>query len=305
MTQTLLSDIGGTNIRFGLLDKGKLHHMVVYPHETGLTMAKAIKKYLTETGAKPDMFVVGAAGVLQPKGVIHLTNRKFTINMPALCRTFKFSRAVLSNDMTFHALSLIDLPDTKKACVVFVGTGIGVAYIQDGIVIPTEEGHTPIDDPDIQEQNLGATCWEDIISGPAFLKIYRQLMGPHKPVLQSREVSFLAQQNKDPQAIQTYQIIAKCLARFCIYIAKTQKVSSFFFGGQAVEILRLPIGEETFFQTLGKWADILGIRTMRPGVPSAMQGLMSIANEVRKTGKTIHVLPESIYIYHGSHTSRE
>ena len=298
MTQTLLSDIGGTNIRFGLLEKGKFHRLILYPHEKGLSMEKAVRRYLTETKAKPDMFVAGAAGVLEKQGVIHLTNRRFKVDMPALCRKFGFQIGVLSNDMTFHALSQIQLPDTKRACVVFVGTGIGVAYIHDKVVIPSEDGHLPLARPSAAEKAIQAKSWEDVISGPAFLKIYRSLKGDLRPVLQSREVSFLAHQTRDPQAIQTYQIIAKCMAKFCIHIARRKKVSSFFLGGQAVEILRLPIGQETFFQALGKWADVLGIRIMRPGEPTAMQGLSLIAEEVRKTGKTAHVKAGAIAVCH-------
>lgn len=297
MTQTLLSDIGGTNIRFGLLEKGRFHRLILYPHEKGFSMEKAVRRYLAETKAKPDMFVAGAAGVLEKNGIIHLTNRRFKVDMPALCRKFGIQTGILSNDMTFHALSQIQLPDTKRACVVFVGTGIGVAYIRDKVVHPSEDGHLALIGPSSAEKAIQAKSWEDVISGPAFLKIYRSLKGDLRPVLQSREVSFLAHQVRDPQAIQTYQIIARCMARFCIRIAKIHKVSSFFLGGQAVEILRLPIGQETFFETLGKWADVLGIRIMRPGEPTAMQGLSLIADEVRKTGKTVHVQPGAISIF--------
>ena len=300
MTQTLLADIGGTNIRFGLLEKGQFHHLILYPHEKGLTLTKAITRYLSEIKAKPDMFVAGAAGELQHNGIIRLTNRRFTVNMPAICRHFGFRSGILANDMVFHALSQLDLPDTGRACVIFVGTGMGVAYLKKGVVFPTEDSHTPLIRPTAAEKAVGATCWEDIISGPAFLKIYRSLKGTHRPVLQSREVSYLAHQDREPQAVETYRIIAKALARFCIHIARTKKVSSFLLGGQAVEVLRLPIGEETFFQTLGKWGDVLGIRTMRPGEPSAMQGLSLIAAEVRQTGMTRHLSQGSGYIYRRS-----
>ncbi|MBQ7413564.1 MAG: ROK family protein [Alphaproteobacteria bacterium] len=299
METTLLADIGGTNIRFGLLRKGQVTHLSVYPHDLGLSAEEAVRQYLSKTRSHPDCFVAGAAGILEKSGQIMLTNRDFVFNLPALCQTFEFKQGLLSNDMSFHALAMADKPDTKRACVIFVGTGLGVAYIYDGLVHPTEDGHRKIYRPNQEEKALNAMVWEDIISGPAFLKIYRAMEGTYKPVMQSREVSYLAHNVKDKNAILTYQIIARTLAKFCAHTAQTKKVSVFYLGGQAVEILRLPIGQETFFQGLGKWADVLGIRIIRPSEQSAMTGLSMVAEELRQTGTTTRLAPKSFYVWRG------
>jgi len=103
MASTLLADIGGTNIRFALLNRGKIEKLTVYPHEKGLTAEKAVARYLSDTGNKPTRFIAGAAGILTDDGRISLTNRRFSINMPRLCRTFGFKKGLLANDMIFHA----------------------------------------------------------------------------------------------------------------------------------------------------------------------------------------------------------
>ena len=296
MTSILLADIGGTNIRFGLLQKGKIEKKVVYPHEKGLTPAKAITRYLTETKSKPGAFIVGAAGPLLTGGCINLTNRSFNLNMPKICRQFGFKKGLIANDMVFHALGVSDQPDTKRACVIFVGTGMGVSYLYDGIAHTTEIGHERLLRPRKEEKMLNAKVWEDIISGPAFLNIYRNLEGTYKPVMQSREVSYLAHNVRDKNAVLTYKIIARCLARLCVHIAQTQKVLVFFLGGQLLEILRLPVGENTFFEGLGKWADIMGIRIIRPNDQTAMKGLKMVADDLEQTGTTHRIRDDEFFV---------
>ena len=295
MRTTLLADIGGTNIRFALLKNGVVEKLLMYPHEKSFTAEKAIRQYLHAVKAKPSTFVVGGAGPLQPNGKISLTNRRFVLNLPKLCKTFGFNRALIANDMAFHGVGVLDLPDTQKACVIFVGTGMGVSFIQDGVVFSTEMGSEPILRPQKEEKAINAKIWEDVISGPAFLKIYKSLKGNYKPVMQSREVSYLAHNVHDPYAIKTYEIIAKCLARLCLYIVKTYKVSVFYMGGQLVEILRLPIGQDVFFDSFGKVADALGIRIIRPSDQTAMKGLKIIADDLAQTGTTKRINPNDFY----------
>ena len=302
MASTLVADIGGTNIRFAIIDKGKLGSFRLYPHEHALTAEHAIKQYLLETRLKPNSLIVGAAGVLLPNGKIQLTNRRFMIDMPKLCRKFGFQTGLLTNDMVLHALGVADLPDTNNACVVYVGTGMGCAYIKGGIVYPSEDGHLTIPKVDSAAQAVGATVWEDMISGPAFLKIYRSLSGPQKPVVQSREVSYLAHHGRDENAIETYRIIARYLSRFCQQIATQKKVSVFYLGGKIMEVLRTTDAQDIFFNNLGKLADIVSFRQIRPEMHSAMTGLKLLEKDLRKTGTTNRVSSSDFYIYHAKKT---
>jgi len=297
MTSTLVADIGGTNIRFAIIKEGETSLYKLYPHERLLTAERAIEQYLVTTHSKPDSLIIGAAGPLQRNGKIRLTNRRFTIDMPKLCRKFKFRTGLLTNDMVLHALGVADLPDTNNACVVYVGTGIGCAYIKNGVVKPSEDGHLMMPKLGPSAQAIGATVWEDMISGPAFLKIYRSLSGPQKPVAQSREVSYLAHHGRDKNAIETYQIIARYLSRFCQQIATQKKISVFYLGGKILEVLRTSDAQEVFFNRLGKLADVISFRQIRPEMHSAMTGLKLLEQDLRTTGATTRITPGDFYIY--------
>ena len=297
INSTLVADIGGTNIRFALIKKSGIGSFKLYPHERGLTAERAIRMYLAETRAKPTRLIIGAAGALQPAGKIRLTNRNFVLNLPKLCHTFGFTQGLLTNDMVLHALGVAHLPDTDNACVIYVGTGIGCAYIKKGVVQPSEDGHLPIPDPDEDERSVGATVWEDVISGPAFLKIYRSLSQPLKPVIQSREVSYLAHNQKDPKALLTYRIIAKSLGRFCKKIAREKKVTVFYLGGKIMEVLRQPAAQEVFFNVLGKLSDVISFRQIRPDEHSAMTGLKVLNQDLCDMGTTPHITAGDFYLY--------
>lgn len=297
MAITLVADIGGTNIRFGLLKRSGISCFKLYPHEPTLTLERAIRRYFGEFGVQADSFVVGAAGELGLKGKIHLTNRKFVVDLPKICKTFGFKKGLLTNDMVLHALGVVDLPDTNNACVTYVGTGLGCAYIKEGVVRPTEDGHDKIVNPSSAEKKLKAISWEDIISGPAFLKIYKSLAGDKKPVLQSREVSYLAHNGQDEQAEKTYEIMADCLARFCLYIIQKEKVNVFYLGGKILEIMRLKSAQDVFFEKLGRFADIVSIRLIRPDKYSSMEGLKVLALDLQKKGTTRRVDADCFYVY--------
>jgi glucokinase len=297
MAITLVADIGGTNIRFGLLKRSGISQFKLYPHEPTLTLERAIRRYQGELGIHADSFVVGAAGELEQSGKIHLTNRKFVIDLPKICKTFGFEKGLLTNDMVLHALGIIHLPDTNNACVIYIGTGLGCSYIKNGIVRPSEDGHNRIVNPSSIEKKLKAKIWEDIISGPSFLNIYKQLSGDAKPVLQSREVSYLAHNAQDENAKKTYEIIANCLGKFCHHTIQKEKVSVIYLGGKILEVMRLASAQDIFFNRLGKLSDVTSIRLIKPDMHSAVTGLKLLANDLKKTGTTKRIENGYFYIY--------
>ena len=163
MTQTLLADIGGTYTRFWLLKKGNIIQTKVYFHKPFMPMKKAISAFLQETKSSPKQFIAGAAGKLIRTGKIKLTNRRLVVNMPDLCKTFGFRQGVLLNDMIPHTASVLDKPDTKNACVIVIGTGLGCAYIKNHVVFASEAGHEAIQKLTPEQKKLSATEWEDIM----------------------------------------------------------------------------------------------------------------------------------------------
>ena len=79
MAITLIADIGGTNIRFGLLKRNAISNFKLYPHEPTLTLERAIRRYFGEFGIKADSLVIGAAGELSQKGKISLIEKYILI----------------------------------------------------------------------------------------------------------------------------------------------------------------------------------------------------------------------------------
>ncbi len=295
MTQTLLADIGGTYTRFWLLKKDDIVQAKVYFHKPFMSMKKLVETFLTETNSHPQQFIAGAAGKLIKTGRIKLTNRRLVINMPDLCKLFGFQTGLLVNDMIPHTVSVLDKPDTKNACVIVIGTGLGCGYIKNHTVIASEAGHLPITKPTAEQKRLSAIEWEDIISGPAFLRIYQYLSD--KPVTRSREVSFLAHNYKDKNALMTYRIMAQSLAQFCLTIHKTENIPVFYLGGLAVELIRSEKTRNIFFDTLGKTADILSIRIIKQADESALTGLKMLATELNKNGQITCIHPTDFYLY--------
>lgn len=295
MKQALLADIGGTYTRLWLLNDGQVVEMRTYAHKTRTPIKSSIHTFLTETKARPIMFVAGAAGQLDPAGKIKLTNGKLMVNMPRLCQTFGFKIGLLANDMVFHTASILGQPDSKNACVIVIGTGLGCAYIRDGRITATEAGHTPIPRRSEVIKSLDGHIWEDIVSGPAFLRIYHSLSD--KPVTRSRDVSFLAHNYNDRTALMTYKIMAQTLAHFCLTVYKKHNIPVFYLGGLAIELIRSERTRQVFFDTLGRMADVLSIRIIRPTDESALTGLKIIAQELTENGTTNMIRGEDFYLY--------
>lgn len=296
MAKILAADIGGTYIRFWTIKNKKIQNLQIVLQNKKTPIEKAIQICLETVDFEPDCFIAGAAGPLQEKGVISLTNRDLTIDMPKICKKFGFKYGILANDIVFHAMSVIDKPDTDNACVVMIGTGCGCAYIKGKEIQASEDGHLQIEHPEKEVKKMKLKTWENALSGPSFLKIYRLLNKSGKPVAQSREVSFLAHNSKDKTALETYKIIAKTLADFCLTIAEKKKIPVFYLGGLATELMRSRETQEVFFESLGKKADILSFRLIKQSDQPAMNGLKKVAEEVIKTGKISQIRPADIYI---------
>lgn len=295
MTQTLLADIGGTYARFWTWENGQARSPEVYFQDLSMPMEQLIQLYLDKTGICPTTFIAGAAGCLRPKGILHLTNRDLIVDMPQLCRHFGFEQGVLANDMVFHAISVQNIPDSTNACVVVIGTGMGCSYIRDNQIQASEDGHARMTFSCPELGDMTAQCWEDLLSGPAFLRLYQHLDSTHKPVMQSREVSFLAHNTHDKNALLTYRIMAQALAAFCLKTATEKNVPVFYLGGLSVELLRSKQTLQIFFDALGKFADILSIRIIKPSDQSALVGLETVAKTIEAKQKITCIRPKDFY----------
>jgi glucokinase len=201
MDRTFLADIGGTNARFALLDRGvigPIEHAKVSEYPTA---TDAIAAFLAPHAAAGSV----GAGILGVAGPIEndrgtLTNSPWTVDAGNLQRAFGFKSVHLLNDFeslawSLPALGSSDLFSLGKQCsttgapmlVVGPGTGFGASclVVQGGVTfaIVTEAGHATLPATSEREehvishlrQRFGHVSIERVLSGPGLENLYEAL----------------------------------------------------------------------------------------------------------------------------------
>lgn len=237
-------DLGATNVRVGLFDpQGRTLEMQEKPldahkgPETGIRLTiELIEQVLSARPAAPLQGIgVGATGPVDPvHGTIQnpytLPSWQFVPFTAPLSQHFGVP-VVLENDADVAALGEYWQgagKGVKRLYAVTVGTGIGVAYIQDGHIFRGFNGAHPegghhIVDPSGPECYCGAFgCWESLASGEALSEYARQQAGSRPEWMRELGVetvdeingALVAQSARrgDALAIQVMQREAKYLA---------------------------------------------------------------------------------------------
>jgi len=164
----LAADVGGTHVRFALVDVAADEPVVPgstmrYRADDFAGFAETVQRYLDETGARPARAVVAAAGP-RADGDVRLTNRPWTIARGELKARFGFESVALINDFAAMGLCIpllrtddlcdigapprnaLDPARSQSFAIIGPGTGLGVGalLIRDGrmIALETEGGHT-------------------------------------------------------------------------------------------------------------------------------------------------------------------
>lgn len=166
----LISDIGGTNVRFGIYQEGQTEIVNFdgkYKCNEFQSFEEAVLFYLKEKHTKPTLCVIGAAGNIDEyAGEVLSTNTPWKANISKLkakCPFFKHIRLV--NDFAlqgwalsemnssqfrqmFHTPAPIDLTN-EKIVVIGPGTGLGTCLImqnekKEQAIYTSEAGHSTI-----------------------------------------------------------------------------------------------------------------------------------------------------------------
>lgn len=143
----LVGDVGGTNVRLGLVDRDADGKMIltqfskVRGDDVG-TLEGAIEQYLAETHFKPSHVCIAVAGPISD-GSVTMTNRNWTLSEGTLAKRFGFDNVRLYNDFTAMARSIPELTPNdfqeilpgkrvagKPILVAGPGTGFGTATIE-------------------------------------------------------------------------------------------------------------------------------------------------------------------------------
>lgn len=215
MSNILLLDIGGTNIRYAYANKNSSE--IFDSNKENLDSLKGFDNLLNDllkNGSIKSM-VVSVAGPMI-NGSISMTNRDFKINADDLKKEHNLDNCFLLNDWESIGYSLSSTkseninfikkgkPFNKNSLFIGPGTGLGGALVIDNdFVLPTEIGNTTmlterfLKNFSIKDDSSYVTL-EDVLSGTAISSIYKTISGKD---ISAEEVVKLFEAH-DPIAIQ-------------------------------------------------------------------------------------------------------
>ncbi len=238
----LLSDIGGTNVRFALakapglpLEHGP--HLKTADHPT---LEAAIAASRASFSAVPRSMIACAAGPIDGRKV-KMTNAAWTIDGAVVAAAVKLDQGLLLNDFEAQALSLAALPtastqwigDARESMgpqlVLGPGTGLGVSLLlnigQKYVALPSEAGHIDFGATNLQEATIWSkiagppfrTTAEALLSGPGMLRLhFARLAALGKEIPSLDEVSLVSEAHAHPQGEEagTLRLFWDLIARF-------------------------------------------------------------------------------------------
>ncbi|MCB2107662.1 MAG: ROK family protein [Rhodobacteraceae bacterium] len=191
----MLVDIGGTNTRIAYLRSGRIGRVSRHPTKSLANAAATLRKIAADDGYRVAGVAMAAAGPVAGNRV-RLTNVDVSVDARTVRRALRAKWAVLVNDMTATARAVPELrpvdlrtlhtgrgdPDAVRV-VVAPGTGLGIGAVKrvhgKWCVIDGEGGHAA--GPGANHIGTGRTgadqtntSWEDLLSGPGLLRMYRR-----------------------------------------------------------------------------------------------------------------------------------
>ena len=191
MSEVLLVDIGGTNMRYAYSKLGStdIHESKRMSLENLDNFNEIIESLINHKNYSVKHAVFSIAG---PKisNTIKMTNRSFSANSDSIKEKFLLEQCHLLNDWESIGYSLTSTPENdikylkqgvsfnSNTLVLGPGTGLGAAFSNNGVVLPTEIGNTTNWIPALLKNfniiNDGTfLILEDIISGTGISKLYQ------------------------------------------------------------------------------------------------------------------------------------
>ena len=221
MSAALVADIGGTNVRFALLDHGAkvIRDLTSFPCANFASITDAVEYYLQ--GQTIDRAAFAVAGPISGDDA-HLTNSSWSFSIDAAKHRLALSRLVVVNDFAATALAVPFLEtndllpiggdavgrNSAPIGVIGPGTGLGVSALiplPNGgyMALEAEGGHVTMPAANDREaevlaylrQEHGHVSAERVVSGPGLVNVYRtlrQLSGRTLPDLSPDQIASLA-----------------------------------------------------------------------------------------------------------------
>jgi glucokinase len=223
----LVSDVGGTNVRFARAAAGNLFAYRAHPVSRFPSFAAALRAYLDETGGAHGCLgaAIGAAGPVNA-GKVSLTNLAWDISeaevssvLGAPCKLLNDVEAVAFSvpGISAAGFAAIGTPSPNlsalhRILVANIGTGFGAATLirSDGgwVSCPSEAGHMSLAFPDWEDPSLARLfpSVEHVLSGRGLANLYAGL-SKSSMVLAPNEV--LNRPGPDPHADATLLLLTK------------------------------------------------------------------------------------------------
>lgn len=229
----LIGDIGGTKVLLALVDeRGAIRQPCRLEAAEFASFEDLLAAYLRDVDAPIDGGCLAVAGPVAGDGrSAKVTNLPWTIDCAALETRFGMGRLWLINDFAAVAYGVTQLkpaqtiqlqagePDERGVRLVLgAGTGLGMAILVDGRILPSEGGHVGFAPADALQWQVwqalraerGRVTAESVISGPGLANIHRILAGE---LLHPAEVVARARQN-DAAARRSLEVFFSAYGAF-------------------------------------------------------------------------------------------
>ncbi len=250
----LTADIGGTNARFGVVNRDlktssrpRITEQRIYPCSSFDSIDVAMETYRNDIGMPlPEIVCMAVAGPVK-NNIVHMTNRDWLISGTELTNRFGFEKVIILNDAAAIACAtrIIGADELKvikpgrpvgdaPAAVIAAGTGIGVAAIvpfgDHWYPLASEAGHIPLAPQSAREVAVfdkiqtksSAMSAELLLSGGGIRRLYFALAavaGVAVDALSSEEITQRALDDEDKICVETLEIYCSLLGAFAGDIA--------------------------------------------------------------------------------------
>ncbi|RBW49899.1 glucokinase [Marinobacter sp. F3R11] len=240
---SLVGDIGGTNARFALTERGKVRPRMIEVlrcRDYG-TLDDAIEHYLEKAGVGSLHDACLAVASPVQGTAVKMTNNSWQFDIDSVRRRFGWTGFRVINDFTAMALGVPHVSDkqlvhvcggpgdgSRPRLVIGPGTGLGVSGlvpVSNGWVpLATEGGHVdfaPTDDTEmsilkILKAKFGRVSVERVLCGEGLLNLYRthaEIQGVGAPLCTPEAITMAAIEAGDPLARHTLNHFCELLGR--------------------------------------------------------------------------------------------
>jgi glucokinase len=239
----LVCDIGGTNVRFALVERPGASPDVAVHRATGDYdgFASAIRSVMSELRASPRSVIACGAGPVSGR-TLKLTNASWLMDGPAIAAELQLDQGLLLNDFEAQALSLPVIPadwtmpigpgpgrSAGPRLILGPGTGLGIAALLEihgrYVAVASEACHIdfgPSSPDEMQfwpflEPAHGRITSESLISGPGLVRLHRARMarlGKGRPSLDAIIITERANADDTGDEAATIRVLWQLVARF-------------------------------------------------------------------------------------------